>query len=99
LDVIDPALANASVQESVRSSLERSAPVNSVRLILGKSPEAVEQLAREGKKWSLFFIDGNHESPAPLNDAMTCEKYAEPDALMLFHDVAAPAVAEGLAHL
>jgi len=99
LDIIDPILANPQFQESVRSSLQLSAPANSIRLLFARSPEAVEQLAADGKRWSLFFIDGDHESPAPLNDAIVCERHAEPDALMLFHDVAAPAVAEPLAHL
>jgi len=99
LDVIDPALAKQQIQDSVRSSLEMSAPANPIRLLFGRSPETVAQLANEGTRWSLFFIDGDHESPAPLHDAMVCERYAEPDALMLFHDLAAPAVAEGLAHL
>jgi len=35
----------------------------------------------------LIFIDGNHDAPAPLNDAIICEQLAEADALILFHDL------------
>jgi len=51
---------------------------------------------REGRRWSLFFIDGNHEEPGPASDAAECARWAEDDCMMLFHDLNAPAVAEGL---
>ena len=35
----------------------------------------------------------------PLNDAKVCERYAEADALILFHDLASPDVAQGLNYL
>ena len=69
-------------------------------MIAGYSPQKVEELAAQlQRKWSLIFIDGNHDAPSPLNDAMTCEKLAEPDALIVFHDLASPEVAQGLDYL
>jgi hypothetical protein len=66
----------------------------------GYSPEQVATLAgRTGRKWSFFFIDGNHEAPAPRRDAAICAHYAEPDAAILFHDLASPDVAQGLDYL
>jgi len=68
-----------------------------VNLIAGFSPQTVEETARALKrKWSFVFIDGNHNEGYPKRDAQICEKYAEEDALVLFHDLVYPAVAEGL---
>lgn len=100
LDAIDPGLSHAGVYESITQSLLSAGVREAVRLHPGKSPERVRELAaRAGRGWSLFFIDGEHEAPAPLRDAMACAAAAEPDALILFHDLAAPAVAEGLDYL
>jgi glycosyltransferase involved in cell wall biosynthesis len=49
--------------------------------------------------WSLFFIDGDHEEPAPERDARACLPYADRDCAFLFHDLASPAVAAGLRFL
>jgi glycosyltransferase involved in cell wall biosynthesis len=100
LDVIDPILENADFYGSVTSSLRTAGVLDSINLVAGYSPQKVEELANQlQKKWSLIFIDGNHESPGPLNDAITCENYAEDDAMILFHDLASPDVAEGLHYL
>lgn len=97
LDVIDPLLARPDFYESVSNSLQAAGLLDSVHLVAGYSPQAVEELAAQLQtKWSLIFIDGNHESPGPLNDAIICEQLAEADALIVFHDLAAPDVAEGL---
>jgi hypothetical protein len=49
-----------------------------------------------GRKWSLFFVDGSHDAPAPRQDAQACAAHAEVNALILFHDLATPAVGEAL---
>jgi predicted O-methyltransferase YrrM len=99
LDVIDPFLANPEVQKSVTQSLAGAGVLPRVRLYAAASPDAVHALGRQGKRWSLIFIDGDHEFPAPVQDAVACEPYADPDAAILFHDVNAPAVAEGVYYL
>ena len=100
LDVIDPLLDRQDFYQSVSSSLETAGVLSSVNLIAGYSPQKVEELAKElQRKWSLIFIDGNHDAPAPLYDAMECEKFAEDDALILFHDLSSPDVAHGLHYL
>ncbi|UZQ55629.1 class I SAM-dependent methyltransferase [Trichothermofontia sichuanensis B231] len=101
LDIIDPILANPEVRTSVVSSLQTACQSAGIAgqfvLVPGYSPQKVEELAlQHGRKWSLIFIDGEHGAPGPLNDAIACEKYAEADAMVLFHDLAAPDVAQGL---
>jgi cephalosporin hydroxylase/lipopolysaccharide biosynthesis glycosyltransferase len=100
LDVIDPILENTKILETVTDSLRCAGYLDKVNLYPGSSPEAVNYLANEYKrKWSLIFIDGNHDHPGPLIDAQVACRYAEPDCLILFHDLASPAVAEGLHYL
>ena len=100
LDVIDPLLENRDFYESVSSCLEAANVLETVNLIPGYSPQKVEELAeRLNYKWSLIFIDGNHEAPGPLNDAIACEELAAEDALILFHDLASPDVSKGLDYL
>jgi predicted O-linked N-acetylglucosamine transferase (SPINDLY family)/glycosyltransferase involved in cell wall biosynthesis/predicted O-methyltransferase YrrM len=97
LDVIDPVLDLPDIYESVTSSLTAAGVFDAVNLIPGFSPQAVEAIASEQqRKWSLIFIDGDHDAPAPLQDAMVCEPLAEPDAMIVFHDLASPDVAQGL---
>ncbi len=104
LDVIDPLLEREDIRQSVidsiQGALNASGVQTSVKLVPGYSPQRVEQLAKEfNRKWSLIFIDGEHGAPGPLNDAIACEQLAEEDAIILFHDLAAPAVAKGLDYL
>lgn len=100
LDVIDPMLAEATVYESVKHALTTCGVAASVNLIPEASPKAVEALAhQQQRQWSLIFIDGDHEAPGPLRDAIACEHLAAPDAIILFHDLASPDVAQGLDYL
>jgi hypothetical protein len=97
LDVIDPVIADPNFRASIVSSLEciprREHPL---RLIAGQSPQMVHELAEQGMRWSLVFIDGDHEFPGPVTDAVAVERYCAADALILFHDLLSPHVAEGL---
>lgn len=100
LDVIDPMLSQQLFHESVTDSLKRAGVKEAVNLIPGRSPQKVEELANKlQRKWSLIFIDGHHEAPAPLEDTIICEQVAEEDALILFHDLASPDVGQGLNYL
>lgn len=97
LDIIEPLIAHDDFRESIVSSLE---PVcrkgQNLQLFPGQSPNAVHELAEQGRRWSLVFVDGNHEFPGPANDAVAVERYCTADALVLFHDLLSPHVAEGL---
>ncbi|TAG92654.1 MAG: class I SAM-dependent methyltransferase [Oscillatoriales cyanobacterium] len=104
LDVIDPLLERddirQSVIDSIQGALNASGVQTTVELIPGYSPQRVEEFATQfNRKWSLIFIDGEHGGDGPLNDAIVCEKFAEEDAVILFHDLTAPDVAKGLDYL
>lgn len=99
LDVVDPLLANPVFRTSVEASLRASGIATRVNLVSGKSPSAVRGLARDGRRWSLIFIDGDHEGDAPRIDAETIEQFAARDCVVLFHDLAATPVAQGLRYL
>jgi cephalosporin hydroxylase len=104
LDIIDPLLSRSPNQESVIGSLESASKAfgtfGEVTLIAGYSPQKVEEIAAQKQRmWSLIFIDGNHDAPYPLKDTISCEKYAEADAMIVFHDLTSPDVAAGLDYL
>jgi hypothetical protein len=103
LDVIDPILEKPEIRQSVIESLQGVISHENLQSLIilhsGYSPGKVEELGLQGKRWSLIFIDGEHGAPGPLNDAIVCEKYAEQDAMILFHDLIAPDVAAGLFYL
>jgi predicted O-linked N-acetylglucosamine transferase (SPINDLY family)/glycosyltransferase involved in cell wall biosynthesis/predicted O-methyltransferase YrrM len=99
LDVIDPLLSRTEFYQSVQQSLTAAGVMKTVNLVAGYSPQKVEELATtQQHQWSLIFIDGNHNAPGPLQDAIICEKLAAEDAIILFHDLASPDVAQGLAY-
>jgi len=100
LDVVDPLLSDPGVHQTVSDSLTSAGVRDQVNLVPGYSPQAVQALAAQRQQpWSLIFIDGNHERPGPLEDAMVCAQLAAPDAAIVFHDLASPDVAEGLEYL
>src|SRR3954469_12300549 len=96
LDVIDPAHDDPAIRESVEDSLRRCGVAERVRLARGRSPDSIASLNR---RWSLFFIDGDHEAPAPLRDTVAALPYAADDCAFVFHDLASPDVAEPLRYL
>jgi glycosyltransferase involved in cell wall biosynthesis len=93
LDVVDPAHDDPLVRASVEESLARCGVSDRVSLLGGRSPESIATLAGN---WNLFFIDGDHEEPAPLRDTLACLPFAADDCAFVFHDLAAPAVAAAL---
>ena len=104
LDIVDPILQQPPVREEFTRTLEAAAKVGRISGNLnaapGPSPQAVEAIvARTPRKWSLIFIDGNHDAPGPLNDAVVSAKYAADDAMILLHDLASPEVAQALDYL
>jgi glycosyltransferase involved in cell wall biosynthesis/predicted O-methyltransferase YrrM len=100
LDVVDPLYTDPAFRIGVKQSLGAAGVLQRVQLHGGPSPQAVRDLAlRNGRRWPLILIDGDHEGDAPLEDARVAEEVAEGDALVLFHDLAAPAVARGWDYL
>ncbi|MBI1187467.1 MAG: hypothetical protein GC206_09085 [Alphaproteobacteria bacterium] len=100
LDVFDPALADPAFRADVMGSIERAGVADGCTMHVEYSPAGVEAFAeRTGVRWSMIFIDGDHEAPGPLKDAVAADLYAAPDAMILFHDLLSPDVSEGLAYL
>jgi hypothetical protein len=100
LDVVDPVLADAAHMADVESSLARAGVRDQCNLYGATSPAKVLELLKErGRPWSFIFVDGDHEPDGPLWDAQTVANCATRDAIIVFHDLASPVVAEGLAYL
>lgn len=96
IDIIDPILADAKFLAGVQDSGRAAGILHKMSFTAGLSPAAVHGLAEGGKRWSLIFIDGDHEADGPRLDAETVMQYAEDTAMVLFHDLASPDVAAGL---
>jgi lipopolysaccharide biosynthesis glycosyltransferase len=101
LDIVDPIFSNPvnarSIQYSLSWAAKYASPQAKAFLHAGFSPLKVREIASsQGKKWAFAFIDGDHEGNGPLKDAEETEKYLEENALVLFHDLASPAVTRGL---
>jgi glycosyltransferase involved in cell wall biosynthesis/predicted O-methyltransferase YrrM len=97
LDVIDPIIADSGFAESVRQSCEAAGVLDAITFHTGSSPAAVDALAYASrKKWSLIFVDGDHEGDAPRLDAEAAMRHAADTAMVFFHDLASPYVAAGL---
>ncbi len=96
LDVIDPFLSNQAALKSVSESLAGAGVLPQVTLHDSESPKQITALASQGKRWSLIFVDSHYDFPFSVREAVVCERYAQPDALILFHDLIAPAVAEAV---
>jgi predicted O-methyltransferase YrrM len=99
LTVIDPVLSGMPQGETCRAAVRQAGLADSVTLIGGFSPAAVEELTARGAAWSACFIDGNHEGDGPLRDAQASVRATRDDCLILFHDMILPNVAEGLTWL
>jgi predicted O-methyltransferase YrrM len=100
LDVVDPVLADPGHFADVEQSLTNAGFRNKCALYGATSPAKVLELIKErGRPWSFIFVDGDHEPDGPLWDAQTVANCAARDAIIVFHDLASPVVAEGLAYL
>ena len=97
LDVVDIVLEDPDALAELQTIAKGCGASKRTRFFAGSSHLKVPQIAEEdNKKWSFFFIDGDHEVPAPARDAVLCSQFAEKDALMVFHDLASPHVSDAL---
>jgi hypothetical protein len=100
LDVVDPVLSDPAHFADVEQSLTRAGVRDRCSLFGAPSPAKVIELLKErGRPWSFIFVDGDHEPDGPLWDAQTVANCAARDSIIVFHDLASPVVAEGLAFL
>jgi predicted O-methyltransferase YrrM len=96
LHVIEPLIADPDWRAEFEAAVRGAGGAETTTLIPEKSPEAVVRLGEAGARWSLAFIDGDHDGEAPTRDALALLPYLEPTAMVLFHDLASPYVANGL---
>ena len=96
LDVIDPIIAETNFRTIIETHLGAGDLLPNVALYGSYSPSMVDILGKQGSRWGLIFIDGDHEGMAPSLDAIACDRYALDNAAILFHDLASPDVAKGL---
>lgn len=100
LEVIDPVLRDTAFRDDLTDTLRRAGVLDRVVLHDGFSPAEIERISVEtGKRWSLSFIDGDHEGDAPRRDAEMAAHFAAEDAVILFHDLASPHPAAALEYL
>jgi predicted O-methyltransferase YrrM len=99
LDVIDPLLADTDLHDEIALMLRKAGVLERVTLHPALSPDEVTSLGLGGARWSLVFVDGDHEAPAPVEDTLACLPFLTDDAMFLFHDLMSPDVAEALAEL
>jgi len=96
VDMVDPLLGTDWVRRSIMESLSAAGVMERVRLHAAPSPEALDALGSTGRRWSLMLIDGNHDFPAPVRDAVACERWATTSAAIVLHHVNAPTVSEAV---
>lgn len=80
LSVCDPIFRDSHRYKKIKALLP------SCTLHGGGSPNGVEDLARQCDPLSLVFIDGDHNQPRPMIDAIVAQHYCNKDAVILFHD-------------
>lgn len=97
LYVIDPVIDDPEFAASIQASCAAAGVLDKIEFHAGYSPGAIDELSqRLGIKWSLMFVDAEHEGDAPKLDAEAALRNAADDALVLFHDLSSPFVAAAL---
>ncbi|RBP12833.1 methyltransferase family protein [Roseiarcus fermentans] len=96
LHVVEPLLADPDWRAEFEAVVRAAGGEATTILVPEPSPAAVTRLGQSGARWSFAFIDGDHDGEAPARDALACLPYLEPTAMVLFHDLVSPHVAQGL---
>jgi len=96
LHVVEPWLKDAEWRREFSEVVRGAGGEDRAILVPGLSPDEVVRLGEQGTRWSFAFIDGEHVGEAPRLDALGCEPYLEPTAMVMFHDLVVPFVADGL---
>lgn len=101
LAVIDPAFSERARMEDVSYVLKKCGVMEKCSLYEGFSPSKVTELGRffGDRRWDFAFIDGDHEGDASRADAEALLPFMANTAVVVFHDLASPDVANGLAYM
>jgi glycosyltransferase involved in cell wall biosynthesis len=101
IDVLDPMLGDRDVLESIKASIDSAKEVfgtiSQVTLVPGKGGNSVVELGVQlQRRWALIFIDSNLDRSSIHDLAIACERYAEPNATILFSNAFVPEVVASL---
>ena len=97
MDHVDIAFVDRSRIMAVKTVLDQVPSDQPYTFTSDPSPDCIPRLAEEnGEPWSFIFIDGNHDGPAPVEDAKGVLPYCADDAVIVFHDLISPDVTAGL---
>ncbi|WP_019503038.1 glycosyltransferase [Pseudanabaena sp. PCC 6802] len=101
LDVLDSMLGDKEVLQSIKSSIDSAkeifGTISQVTLVPGDSSQVVEELGNQlQRRWSTIFIDSSFDRSSVRHLAIVCERYAEPDATILFANASVPEVVASL---
>jgi len=96
LHVIEPKLREDGWRREFAEAVAGAGGARSAILVPAESPAAVRELGESGVRWSFAFIDGDHDGDAPTRDALACEPFLEPTAMVIFHDLVSPDVSAAL---
>lgn len=96
LDVIDPVLSEAAILDEFTQLFRKAGLHERSTFIPQPSPLAVDELVKNGARWSFAFIDGDHEGAGPINDVLSCLPGMNETSMIVLHDLMAPDVAAAL---
>lgn len=100
MDYIDPAFSSSIRQEQIAEVLRAVGGTGKWEFWSGTSPELVPiAFSSDPRPYSFVFIDGDHDGLAPVLDALKVAQHCADDAIITFHDMASPQVAQGLSSL
>lgn len=86
---VDPELSNGAFEARFDENLVRAGVGDRVCAWPCRSDEffdACDTFNYRDRRFSGFFVDGNHDAPCPLEDAKNCARYAAETAVVVFHD-------------
>jgi len=78
-------------------NLTRAGLIERIRLVCGKSPEAIPTAAPGG--WDFAFVDGWHVDGQPIRDVSGITPHLAPTAVVILHDLWLPDVRDALCYL
>ena len=82
LEVIGPMLSDGTFLDDVTETFCRAGVLERLVLHDGFSPDEIERISMgTRKRWSLSFIDGDHEGDAPVRDAEMVARFAPPGSM------------------